>query len=348
MSWTFPNLITVTGFTADSTWRTLDLTSGFVPDGTRTVWMRARSTSGSAAVCFSSADLTANPPIKSVVSDRPIYFFIGLDSNGLIRYNLSTTSNVYVEILGYTTEQLTFPAGATTTYSDKSTVTTGSYVDVSTSQITASAAFAVCLVTNGSAGSGYAFNLRDDGGSDDSYYNVGPAIQGHCFMPITNNVGEQKIANGFVDLYLTGWLPATTWNKIAALADITFGTTGWRTIDLSSAVPAGALAVIFDIINANAAAQTAAYRPTGSSDNITSGVRVYQGSRYHGLMGLNASRQMDFNPGSTDIKIRILGYYLEVPVEVALDQITFVLGISSFLIGSSLINQRFNIEIELR
>jgi hypothetical protein len=349
MAWTFLNLITVTGFTADSTWRTLDLTPGFVPAGTKTVWLRARITASSATCAFASGGITTTSiPIKSVVSDKALYFFIGLDDDGLIKYYLSTTSNLYIEILGYTTESLTFPSGATTNYVDKSTATLGSYVNVSTSEITSSAAFAVALINNVAAGTGYAFNLRDNGSTDDAYYNIGAGTQAHCFLPITSNVGQQKIANAYVDLYLTGWLPATTWNKIAAPADITFASTGWQTVNLGAVVPSGALAVIFDIINTNAAAQIAAYRLTGSSDNITTGVRVYQGSRYHGLMGLNSSRQMDFNPGSTDVKIRILGYYLEVPEEITVAPLSFGLGLSSLDVASMATGKTsFNIEIEL-
>ena len=185
-----------------------------------------------------------------------------------LRYYCSSKTNQYWEILAYSDndgEAIT----AAGTYPNYTPSGTGAYEDKTFTELSAAHTFAALLVDMGTTA--YRTAYRDDGAAYDYYHEKVNTVITTAFCPITNKVGEIKIANTAAVHLLTAGFAGV---KITP-ADITIPGTGWQTIDASAVFPSGANLAILEVRNESTSTiRICSLRNTGSTENITTGLGV--------------------------------------------------------------------------
>jgi hypothetical protein len=90
--------------------------------------------------------------------------------------------------------------------------------------------------------------------------------------------------------------------------EITPSLTGWRTVDLSSHVPAGTTGVMLHITSTGGSSYVTGWRMTGSSDDWPRYISA--GSHIWASVGCDTSRSIDLNVGHvTYTNVYLVGYY---------------------------------------
>jgi hypothetical protein len=315
MSWTFPPAVTdftsiveAAGVTTGGTYGTIDISS-VVPAGTKTIWARIRKTASVFPyVGLASGGLSANPPVCLMQTSTPMSFMVGLDGSNQIKYYVTNNTTVAWEILGYSTEDVTFPEGATTTYEVIANNT--GWVDVTLSTLPTDAVFGILLARNSNASAAYLFGLADDGATPDTPTSklTGLAM-GSFFLPVTSKVGQiYREDYNYEKLYPMGWL-STDWNKLTP-TEITLSGTGWLSdVDLSSVLTdEDTTMVLFEAVNTGASDYNFAYREPSSTENIVSYIALKAGCKIHGMMAC-PGRVVDFYRSNTAVTVTAIGYY---------------------------------------
>jgi hypothetical protein len=113
---------------------------------------------------------------------------------------------------------------------------------------------------------------------------------------------------------LAPWRAATAqvFNYLAAPVDVSPGSTGWRDVDVSAWVPAGATGVILQDVNPTATRYQYAVRNNGSSDTwmLTTESSRHESLGFH-MIGVDANRVFEVYHESTSLKTYLLGYTME-------------------------------------
>ncbi len=223
--------------------------------------------------------------------------FIGIDANKILEYYISTnTVSCLVELLGYTGSDFTFNTNGV----DKSTSTTGSWVDVDCAANAPNATGLIFEVK--STNIAYTIGLRVNGSTDDIKAQTwGRFIS--CTGCDSSQICEQNISSTSVDLFLIGYMIAgITW--LTNKTNVTPGSNGvWTDVATAS----GALGGIILVKTTNEEVNYG-IRKNGSGEDIKKYIR-YQG---------NATAQADesgifevYLGNKTYMSFYLVGYMIE-------------------------------------
>jgi hypothetical protein len=191
---------------------------------------------------------------------------------------------------------------------DKSLGATGTWTDIDLSaNVPVGATGAIFQVRNLS-GVEYDFGLRKKGSADNRYYAID--YDGHLFCIIGidgNRKCQGKIESTNVDFHLVGYteIDATLFTNAYDKSQTT--TTAWTDLDLSSELPAGSVAAIFQIYNSSDTARSWSLRKKGSTDERYDDLAGY-GRQMYAIVGVDANRKCQFKIESTFIDFFLLGY----------------------------------------
>jgi hypothetical protein len=201
--------------------------SANVPAGATGVILQMLNTSGSSTYHYGvrnngSTDGWMVGTQATALAGSTSLFMVGVDGSRIFECYIQNTA-VKTYLLGYTTAGATFFTNAV----DKSTTTTGSYVDIDISGDTgANTAIGAIFIIKNTSGTAKTFNLRKNGSSDDRYTSV---MAGWATMALIGVDGselcEQKIFDTTMDAYLVGYITSGAVLFTNAVAKTT-GTTG--------------------------------------------------------------------------------------------------------------------------
>ena len=191
---------------------------------------------------------------------------------------------------------------------DKSLSAAGAWTDIDLSgDIPAGATGAIFQVIN-NADSHQNFGLRKNGSSDDRYGRLRLSAQTFAIIGIDGNQKcEGKIQSVDVNIWLVGYTESdaafftNAYDKSLSTTDV------WTDIDLSGELPEGAVAAIFEIVNAGSSVERwAGLRKNGSTSGQTE--FIYPLSHIFLAVGVDGNRICEGSIGTTDIKFYLLGY----------------------------------------
>lgn len=190
------------------------------------------------------------------------WVFVGVDSSLIFEINRAG-GNVY--LLGYfAADEAAFFTNAT----DKSTGTTGSWVDVDISADTGADTALLALIetynTNGASGNSCGYRKN---GSTDNRTTLDGTNDDHawCFAGCDGSeIFEQQISSTNIDTYLTGYMTARVTSNTNG-TDRTSGGTNGVYNDLT-ALPAGAIAGLYE--GSTAITRSIAYRENGAPEDL--------------------------------------------------------------------------------
>ncbi|MGA2669952.1 MAG: DNRLRE domain-containing protein [Dehalococcoidia bacterium] len=211
------------------------------------------------------------------------------------------TVSIVVTVLSFveTTRQRVTPA------------TTGSWVDIDlSSYIPAEATMAILHVRNsGSAAYQYGLRTKDPAVTDSRYAQLDITTQCWAMVKVGTNRNIQAwIGTGgssSIDIYITGYTLAGVTGLVNGVSFAP--TTGsWQTIDLSSYVPVGTKAAIFEVHNSSATARGYGLRMYGSGDNRAASSRYK--NQFTFIVGLDSSRRCEAYRINTSVGFYLLGY----------------------------------------
>jgi hypothetical protein len=191
---------------------------------------------------------------------------------------------------------------------DKSLGVTGSWTDIDLSgDVPVTATGAIFQVINTDAGGGWDFGLRKKGSTDAHYDAIDPEVSIFSIVGIDSNRKCQgKIENASVDFHLVGYTEndATLFTNAYDKSQTTTG--AWTDLDLSSELPAGAVAAIFEVFNLAAVWRSWGLRKKGSTDDrygdLGGGLHVYF------IVGVDSNRKCQFKIESNEIDFYLVGY----------------------------------------
>jgi hypothetical protein len=190
-----------------SAWTDVDASSN-VPAGATGVIVQMLNTSGATTYHYGvrnngSSDTFMLGAQKTAIAGGASFFMVGCDGSRIFEVYMENAA-VKTYLLGYTTAGVTFFTNAT----DKSTGTTGSYVDIDISGDTgASTAIGAVFIVKNTSSTARSMQLRKNGSGDNRYTNLmsGWATAGIIGVD-GSEICEQKISNTAVDMYLVGYV----------------------------------------------------------------------------------------------------------------------------------------------
>jgi hypothetical protein len=192
---------------------------------------------------------------------------------------------------------------------NKSLGATGTWTDIDlSSDVPASATGAIFEVINTHSTSCYQFGLRKKGSTDNIYKHI--YYNSHIFAIIgidSNRKCQGKIESTVMNFHLVGYTEEDAAFFTNAYDKSQTTTGAWTDLDLSSELPAGSVAAIFQIENVNAsAAKSWGLRKKGSSDerysNVTNTFQMFF------IIGVDTNRKCQFKIETVDINFYLVGY----------------------------------------
>ncbi|MEM4468910.1 MAG: hypothetical protein QXS32_07605, partial [Candidatus Nezhaarchaeales archaeon] len=237
MPWTF--LTNVVDKTPSTTGAWVDVSvAANVPSGTKAVLLKVMNTTGTIynyGIRPKGSSVTYVGRVASYTSGGYAIAIVKLDSSYVFQAYIENTG-LKIYLWGYTDEDICFLDPY-----DKSTSTTGAWVDVANSELPSGAKGAIYELRNINASTAYTYYLRPKGSTAESETGGYMAISGHTWAVIgldANRYAQQKIGSTDCDLYLWGHA-GSDYYPFTNPVEITPSATGWSTIDLSSYIPAG-------------------------------------------------------------------------------------------------------------
>ncbi|RLG33686.1 hypothetical protein DRN97_04400, partial [Methanosarcinales archaeon] len=228
-----------------------------------------------------------------------LFGFVGVDANRKCQGYIENT-NVKFKLVGYTYSDADFFTNAY----DKSLSTTGSWQDITCSEVPDGAVAAIFEVVNSSSTTDYEFGLRKKGSTDDRHLDL--VGNRHVFFII--GLDSSKTCQGYIqdtaiDFYLIGYL--TSGQAQTNGIDRSLSTTGsYVEIDESSDAPSSATG-IFGELHLSSSGYKTAFRKKGASYD-------YYYRTYHKLgfaVGLDTNKKWESKIEDTSVDFYILGYF---------------------------------------
>jgi hypothetical protein len=190
---------------------------------------------------------------------------------------------------------------------NKSLSATGAWTDIDlSSDVPASATGAIFRVVIESS-SAKRYGFRKKGSTDGRYSDLYAYSQSFAVVGLDSNRKCQgEIETTAVDFFLIGYTEGDA-TLFTNATNKSLGATGsWIDIDLSSNIPAGSVAAIFEVTNADSFAREFGLRKKGSTDNRYGDIRGE--SHSYMIVGVDANRKCQGRIESTDVDFFLLGY----------------------------------------
>jgi hypothetical protein len=191
---------------------------------------------------------------------------------------------------------------------DKSLSATGAWTDIDLSvDVPVGATGAIFQIINTVCDNPQKFGLRKKGSTDNRYEGIEGDAGTFALIGIdANRKCQGKIDVTDVDFYLVGY----TLNDAVFFTnayDKSQSTTGaWTDLDLSAEVPAGTVALIFEIVNAGSGGKSWGMRKKGSTDNRYG--ELAQSKHLFFVIGVDGNKECEFKIESGLVKFYLLGY----------------------------------------
>ncbi|WP_448578888.1 hypothetical protein [Thermosphaera sp.] len=304
MTWTFlTNAVDKTPSTTGQ-WVDVDLSAN-VPPGTKTALLKIVNTSSSIDYNYGIRPKGSSVTrVLKLLNRTNCIAVVKLDVNYVFQaYIESTLLKIY--LWGYSDEDLCF----INPY-DKSTNTTGQWVDVANDELPSGAKGAIYERVNLEPAANI-LGLRPKGSTTDLSSSSRINYIGHDWAMVgvdVNRYAQQYAATTNLDLYLWGHA-GSDFTPFVNPVDITPTTTGaWTTVNLSSYIPEGAYGVLLAFHNTSS---TTMYegdcRKTGSTDDFWRKIRALFVKWY--AVGVDSNRNVDIYIESTSVKVYLWGYF---------------------------------------
>lgn len=230
---------------------------------------------------------------------------IGVDASKIFEVKISNTTYIDVFISGYYTgTDITFFVNPV----DKSTATINEYVDVDCSADVSSSAVGVFghICNNNAAIK--SISIRKNGSTDDRYYGLMKNFSALGFIIgiDENKIFEQKIESADIDIYINGYIDSTAavFNTNATDYSLTKTETP---VDLN-ALPSGAIAGIYEVVNASSSEYSYFLRKHGFTN---SNYQFVNRRNYSVIEGL-AQGQI----ANTTVDFWLIGYFLSEKIAI--------------------------------
>jgi hypothetical protein len=190
---------------------------------------------------------------------------------------------------------------------DKSLSAIDAWTDIDlSSDVPAGATGAIFRIYNASGIARY-FGLRKNGSSDDRFELIRYGAQQHAIIGLdANRKCEGKISSTNIDFYLIGYTEADASFFTNATDKSLSATSAWTDIDLSSDIPVGAVAAIFEVIDTASTSIEFGLRKNGSTDNRHTD--LYAGGHTSFVVGVDANRKCEGYIEGTAIDFYLIGY----------------------------------------
>jgi hypothetical protein len=317
MGWTFlTNVIDKTPTTTGA-WVDIDVSTN-VPAGTKAVLLKIVNT-----LAIAPTYGYGIRPVGSTVT-RTLWTeaysirtwniaIVKLDSNYKFQAWIESTS-IKIYLWGYTDEDICFIDPY-----DKSTTTTGAWVDVSNDELPNGAKGAIYERHNSYTTAEYILGLRPKGSTSTLQPKIMRKSHGWSVIGIdTNKYSQQYIDSIYCKLYLWGHA-GSDFVPFTDPYNITPTTTGaYVTVDLSSYIPDGAYGICGLIINTSTSTvYKGDVRKYGSTDDHSANSSLYYPNlgRFF-IVGCSSDRKVDIYIDNTAVKVYLWGYF-KLPVITA-------------------------------
>ncbi len=225
---------------------------------------------------------------------------IGVDASKIFEVKIENTTYIDVLISGYYTgTDIIFFVNPV----DKSTATINEYVDVDCSANVSSSAVGVFghICNNNVAIKN--ISIRKNGSTDDRYYGLMKNFSALGFIIgiDENKIFEQKIESADIDIYINGYIDSTAavFNTNATDYSLTKTATP---VDLN-ALPSGAIAGIYEVVNASSSSSYSYFLRKHGFTN--SNYQIVNRRNYSVIEGL-AQGQI----ANTTVDFWLIGYFL--------------------------------------
>lgn len=224
---------------------------------------------------------------------------IGVDASKIFEVKISNTTYIDVLISGYYTgTDITFFVNPV----DKSTAKINEYVDVDCSANVSSSAVGVFghICNNNAAIK--RISIRKNGSTDDRYYGLMKNFSALGFIIgiDKNKIFEQKIESADIDIYINGYIDSTAAVFNTNATDYSLTKTAIP-VDLN-ALPSGAIAGIYEVVNASSSEYSYFLRKHGFTN---SNYEFVNRRNYSVIEGLAQGQIAD-----TAVDFWLIGYFL--------------------------------------
>lgn len=276
-----------------SAWVDADL-SALISSGATGISLHIENSGADLAVGFRKNGSTDNR-IQSVVAGGHFFAQIGVDGSRIVELYVGSTTSVSIWLTGYYESEAVFLDNGV----DKSTATTGSWVDVVISSDTGADTAIVAFVEIVRTGI-HDVGLRKNGSTDNRV--VSPGLHGFGVVGVDGSeIFEQQISNAALDIFLVGYVKSGAVFYDNGI-DRSLSTTGAWT-DLA-ALPSGAVAGIYESIGSSSVANDTGLRKNGSSEAI-----IWILRHNWPIVECDASQLVEMWIETTAVDIFELGYF---------------------------------------
>mgnify|MGYP001096114122 CR=1 FL=1 len=229
---------------------------------------------------------------------------IGVDSNRIFEAKIQS-SDIKVWLVGYCDDNVVLFSNVI----DKSTGTTGSWVDTNVSTDVSADATGVILKFINTLNNYYTgCNVRKNGSTDNRTGGIhGLAREDRVIGIDANKIFEQYIGNTSIDCKLVGYTkPPVTFFTNAIDKSLT-ATGTWTDIDLTSDTDPTADGAMWEISSGTSGAYKGEFRKNGSTDDRTSSAKI--GAKIiHALVGLDSGNICEGWIDNTAVDFYLIGY----------------------------------------
>lgn len=297
MAITFITPVEVSPGTADA-WTDCDV-SAHIPSGAVGVILHVVNTTGNTRGFGLRKNGSTDARTNDLVTISHIWCMVGVDANRIFEaFHATVATDIDIYLVGYFEGA---DAHFFTNAVDKSTATTGAYEDVDISGDLQGADDAIGAILEATETGNRLLALRPNGSSDDRYRE----ITRHAWFIVGLDAGhvfEQKISTTALDLFLVGYIKSTA-NFVFEdpAVDMSLGVNDVWT-DLT-ALPAGALGVLLEVITDSATPVFYGLRQNGSSEDI-----VQRSRHCVGLLAADGSQLVEGYQDLANMDFWRLGY----------------------------------------
>jgi hypothetical protein len=304
-------------------WTDVDV-SGSAPSGATGVIVQVLNTSSSnyhyGVRNNGSSDAWMLTGSRVAQDTQMAMFMVGVDSSRIFEVYMENSA-VKTYLIGYTGSGATFFTNGV----DKSTATTGSYVDIDISGDTgADTAIGGIFLLKNTAGSSRDYALRKNGSTDDRYTGlIAGSATGALIGVDGSEICEQKISNTSVDVYLVGYVTSGAVLFTNGVDKSTATTGSYQDIDITANIGSDdASGALLEMNDAGGRHYTA-IRPNGASYD-------YYGYNRHNfnICAIDSGDILEQKIANTAMDVWLTGYTLAVStptISSAANQ-TFIIG----------------------
>jgi hypothetical protein len=246
---------------------------------------------------------------------------IGIDANRIFEAFIADAATQIIWLVGYTTDDAVFFTNAI----DKSTGTSGAWVDTDisadTGGDTAIAAYLEMIAT----GTGDGWGLRKNGSTDNRVAAANDPRHTWAVIGVDESeIFEQQVEGPSLDIFLVGYqMSGASFDTNAP--DRSLSTTG-SYVDLT-ALPAGSMGGVYEVWKAGANQRTAALRAKGDSADPNYTLRV--GSHVWRWSACDASQLVQGKISNADVDFFEIGSYAAASPGAPAAKTLMLLGVGS-------------------